>query len=155
MLGPGITGNHSFHQDWGVQAKRKFQLPIAPHQVFETYPKGFFCSNMNPLCHICSELNHHPSFSLTSGSSQCLACILVTNLFWMFSPTWVFHGNTEIFCKFPVRAPQSQKLSCPSTITGAPPLNASMPFCWTDNEHLEIIQIPTKHGVPKEFSLEC
>lgn len=65
-----------------------------------------------------------------------------------------------VSASFLLRGPRSQKLSCHSTIIEAPLLNVPMPFCsvtlhitglaLTDNKHLEIIQIPTKHAVAKQ-----
>lgn len=57
----------------------------------------------------------------------------MTNLFWMFSPIWAFHGKVS-FCKFPVRCPQSPKLSCHSTTIK---VNVSVPFCFV-NRYLRL-----------------
>lgn len=69
----------------------------------------------------------------------------------MFSLIWVFHRKVS-FCKFPVRGPQSQKLSCHSTIT-KPLLNASMPFCLllTDNKHLETFKFSQNLQFPSSL----
>lgn len=83
----------------------------------------------------------------------------MTKLYWTFYLIWVFHRKVS-FCKFTVRGPQSQKLSCHSTII-KPLLNASMPFrlLLTDNKHLETfkfsqnLQFPS--SLPWSVHTEC